>query len=364
MMMNKKMLYFALSNLEDRSDGVTQKIYGQIEGFKKNNYDCYIAGYTNNGVAIYSENNTITKSSRYRRWSLVEFTSKAIGKLNLDVAYIRFAHFTPGIMRLLKKMSKFGIKIYIEIPSYPIKYTKSLKGFIFRQFDKCYFPKIKKYVHKILSVGEKISHIYGIENISIPNGINSHIKFIKKPYNNNYDSLNFISVSGMYLTHGNDRIIKGFKNYYDENPESNIKLHFVGSGSEEEKLQRMVHDFMLDKKIFFHGKKEGKELEELYSKCDIGVSAIGIHRIGYSHASPLKSKDYLMRGIPFICSYQEIGISENQPFIFSVPANDEPIDIFKVVSDYKSLGLIDYHKKIEKLILEEFNWEYILEDVV
>ena len=363
MMMNKKILYFALSNLEDRSDGVTQKIYGQIKGFKKNNYDCYIAGYTNNGVAIYSKSDVIGKKARFRRWSLIDLTLKNVDKVKFDVAYIRFAHFTPGVMNLLKKMSRLGIRIYIEIPSFPIKYSKSIKGFLYHQLDKFYFPKIKKYVCKILSVGEKNSHISGINNINIPNGINSNINYIKKAYNDNYDTLNFISVSAMYITHGNDRIIKGFKNYYDIHPNSSIKLHFVGSGNEEEKLKQMVGDFELVNTVIFHGKKEGKELEELYSLCDIGVSAIGIHRVGYSYASPLKSKDYLMRGIPFICSYHEIGIPENQPFIFNVPSNDDPIDITEVISNYKRLKSINYHKEIEKIISNNLNWAHILKVV-
>ena len=57
--------------------------------------------------------------------------------------------------------------------------------------------------------------------------------------------------------------------------------------------------------VRFHGPKYGKELEEIYRNCDIGIGTLALHRQGMETISALKPLEYLIFGLPVILGYRE-----------------------------------------------------------
>jgi hypothetical protein len=356
----EKLLYFAQANIEE-DGGITKKIKGQIAGLSKNGFECIVCGYSNDGVAIFDENLRIIEKknvSNMKRNNLIHLVKKHIKNKKIDVAYIRYSHLSFYMLTLYKKMHKQKIRIFLEIASYPIKYNNNIKYKFFKIANSILSFKLKKYINRTLSIGVPTSTIFGIKNINIPNGINFNLQMKQNTYNFDSHTIKFLSVSSMFGTHGIHRLIEGLKIYYEKFPKSSIELHLVGNGPTKSVLCEKVIEYQLEKKVIFHGQLEAHNLEKVFQLADIGVGPIGIYVRKY--ASPLKTKEYISRGIPFIISYKEVCLPDNLPFIFYVTNDDSPIDIQAIIEKYKALKNTNYHIEMKNIIEKYLKWENIL----
>ena len=76
--------------------------------------------------------------------------------------------------------------------------------------------------------------------------------------------------------------------------------------------------------VIFHGRRESDYISAMYSQCDIGIGALGLHRKGLEDSSILKIREYALAGIPFITAGSDPDFTGEEPFRFVVP-NDESI---------------------------------------
>lgn len=76
----------------------------------------------------------------------------------------------------------------------------------------------------------------------------------------------------------------------------------------------------------------------MYDKCNLAIASLGIHRLGISWLSTLKSREYLAKGIPFIYS-GTIDVFAKNPvdFALQIPADDTPADFHSILSFYRNL---------------------------
>ena len=358
----KSLLLIALCDINDLSNGVTLKVRAQIGALKKMSYQVTTATYDFHQIIIQNEAYTLTKESKSRRKDLFKEVLRFIESNKVDICFIRFAHFDIRFMRILKKLKKKNVNIYLEIPSYPIKYPKkSLAARYFQFFDFMHQHQIKKYVNQILAVGSPSEKIFGVKNQTIPNG---YMQETKKTdiYNCNEDQIDILSMSSFYDIHGLDRLVEGYKLYVKNPSSTKIYIHLVGDGPCKADLIKRVDDYQLSDYIKFYPSMSQTELSELYKIVNMGCAPLAIHRTNYKYASPLKTKDYFQRGLPYFCAYEEIGIDSNYPYVLKYPLDDTPIDFHQLVTFYKT-----YQSKCE-LVQQEmktygeahFNWEYIL----
>jgi hypothetical protein len=102
----------------------------------------------------------------------------------IKLVYIRYIHFAnPLFISFLRKLKKSGVKILLEIPTYP--YDQEYKDLKFNSrlvllIEKLSRNRFKKYVDRIISVTPHRS-IFGIPAIEISNGIDPNsITMIQK----------------------------------------------------------------------------------------------------------------------------------------------------------------------------------------
>lgn len=55
----------------------------------------------------------------------------------------------------------------------------------------------------------------------------------------------------------------------------------------------------------FHGPLHGEALEQLYRRSDVAISTLALHRMDMEEACPLKTREYLLNGLPVILGYRE-----------------------------------------------------------
>lgn len=206
----------------------------------------------------------------------------------------------------------------------------------------------------------------GIPVIGITNGYEFDEVLKEVELKKESETLNLLMVASIRDNHGVDRVINGMSSYLRSGNTRKVVFHVVGDGEIVPNLKRMVSEEGLADCVIFYGFKSGQELDEIYRKADIGVSALGFHRLGVFYASPLKSKEYFAKGLPVVGTTVEhdVLVSKCKMFYFSIPENDTALDIGALIKFYDELRMKQYtNRTIVDTARECFEWKNIMKPV-
>ena len=213
----------------DPNNGISKKISYQLNAFKANGHEahlCYmdesdskrrivddivIADYGN------GKNSKILKRTEFG--SIVDYAVKN----QIEFVYIRSNHnANPFTIRMVKRMKKTGMKVVMEIPTYPYDqeyFNKSMKRQLIQ--DKLFRYLFAKQLDAIVTFSEE-DIIFGQLTIRISNGIDFDSVRMKKESYHPTNELHLIGVAEIHRWHGFDRIIKGLAEYYATPKEINV----------------------------------------------------------------------------------------------------------------------------------------------
>lgn len=342
-------------------DGVARKILSQCQAFKSYGNNVYLASYFENGKYYITGDNyeheicfSPKSSKQLELFEIYPQMVNVCDELKIDAVYFRIFALSWVSDALFNKLHKKGIKIAVEIPTYPFwkeKWMdvkdKLLSGAISTAIKRTitnivyyvFAHRLKKWVAAIVTFSD-IKRLWGIPVIGIANGYTfmepDYIKKFKDPAK----SLNLLMVASIRDNHGADRVIDGISKYYKENAIRDVSFHIVGDGEIVPLLKKRVKELgNIEDKVIFHGFKAGVDLEKMYDMADIGVSALAFHRLGVFYASPLKSKEYFAKGIPVLGSTVEHDVinSDCKKYYFSIPEDDSSVDIEKLCQFFDDL---------------------------
>lgn len=326
------MIYIA--NTDDYNNpGVKKKIDAQIKNFNAAGLNCslYTMEYNSYGQGFWGKlTNRLPFINTHKNWILEE------PLLSADLIYMRklgpLDYYLNHFFIQLKKINP-SCKICMEIPTYPydMEYKKwhSLplfyKDLLGRDLLSSYIDRIAVYTED-----EKI---FGCKAINFNNGIDMDDYTPKKPTSIT-DELHCISVSSFQWWHGYDRFIEGLHHYYSTGGTRNIIFHMVGDGREASRYLSLTDKYNLNNHVIFHGMQVGSDLDEIYDKCTIGIASLGFYRLNLNEGKPLKTREYLAKGLPFIFSAKVMDISniDRDKIYLEVPNNDTPIIIQDVIN--------------------------------
>ena len=126
--------------------------------------------------------------------------------------------------------------------------------------------------------------------------------------------------------HGYDRLIAGLPHHLE------VTLTVVGDGPELPHLRALAAAHRLNSRVRFTGTLIGAAFDEVMAAADVGVSSLGEHRRGNFALSPLKTRDYLARGLPMVHSGDDPDLRDDPAFAHRVPASDAPLDLSGVTA--------------------------------
>ncbi|MCI6152853.1 MAG: glycosyltransferase [Fusobacterium perfoetens] len=362
--MSNKIVYLNLLSEEDI--GVRKKVNYQCKAFKNLDYKVVQMSrkdYTTFLYKLESKSNGIIKKF-LKIFSSVLLLKKTDNKKYFqkeDVLYIRYFMSSPILINYLKKLKEIGVKIIIEIPTYP--YDQEIKKETLRsKWDKKYRFELYKYVDKIVTYSND-KEIWGIPCINISNGIDlDEVKIVNKK-RKDINKIIFTSVSNCSFWHGIDRFLNSLLEYKKNGGEKEIIFNIVGEGTETSKLKSIVEDNpILKESVIFHGFKSGMGLDEIYNNTDIAVGSLGIHRIiGLKEVQPLKNREYCAKGIPFIISFKDPDFIDKE-FVYNNISNDDRLfDICKIIEWYKNLKITS---KEMREYSKQFSWDIQIKKVI
>lgn len=330
-----KFLYISPTGIDfNQLDGVQKKIINQSKAFVGFGYDVDILTFFDDSIVLYNvkEGHSIKVAKGRSKTGVLRNVHKVI-KGYVGV-YIRYPMSDMFLIQALRAIKRYGIPVVLEIPTFPYdtENRHSIKGKVITFLDVHYRKKLKRYVDRICTYSDD-RMIFGIPTINTINGIDfsnyepdySDVDF--------HQCINLIAVSGMYVVHGYDRLIKGLGNYYASGGDRNIVLHVVGSGVVDNQYKELVEQLQMKNHVVFHGKKFGVDLLELYKGQALGVNSLAIHRANLVNESTLKTKEYAALGLPVISSSYVDAFSHegNEKYALRVPPDETDIDINTLV---------------------------------
>lgn len=365
-----KKLLFLIFHGFDPNNGISKKISYQVDALKACGMEvslCYMdetqgkKRYVNDTVIADYGNGVMSKIKKR-----MEFTSIARYATDngIEFVYIRSNHnANPFTIRMVKKMKKTGMKVVMEIPTYPYDSEYEAQGMSRQIFqDRIFRNQLAKHLDAIVTFSD-YDEIFGQRTIRISNGIDfSNVK-VKTTVNDTSKELNLIGVAEIHRWHGFDRLVKGLAQYYSKPQKYIVWFHVVGyffSAEGEAAFKKMISDNHMEEYVILHGKKHGVELDKLFDKCDFGVGSLGRHRVGIDKIKTLKNREYAARGIPFVYSETDSDF-DNRPYVLKVPADESPVDINKIIEFHHQIVLSPTEIRTS---IQNLSWENQMKRVI
>lgn len=370
-------------------DGVARKILAQCRALGSYNKEdkIYLASFFENEKYLIIGNNyekelifEHNNSRQVMLFSIYPQLKQITKDLQINAVYFRIFALSWVTEDLFKGLREQDVTIITEIPTYPFwkekwkdvrnkladkKIGTAVKRTVTNIVYYVYAKRMHKYVRAIVTFSD-IKRLWNIPVIGIANGYDFKELGERMPLKQPNEKLNLLIVASIRRNHGIDRIIQGMIDYYQNGGERDIYFHIVGEGEAVPELKQIASSPFVSERVIFHGFKSGKELEDIYSEADIGVSALGFHRLGVYYASPLKSKEYFAKGKPVIGTTVEHDVisSATSRYYLAFPEDDSPINISKMLQFYDHLRESGCtNQDIEQCAAGCFSWFNIMKPI-
>ena len=367
-------LLFLIFHGFDPNNGISKKISYQVDALKACGMEthlCYMEEKGSkkrlvDGTVIADYGNGIMSKVLKR----TEFSSiyKYAKDNSIEFVYIRSNHnANPFTIKMVKQMKKAGMKVVMEIPTYPYDSEYEAQGMSRQIFqDKLFREQLAKHLDAIVTFSD-YKQIFGQRTIRISNGIDFNSVKVKETVNDTSKELNLIGVAEIHRWHGFDRVVKGLALYYAQPQDYIVRFHVVGyffSSEGEAAFKKIISDHNMEEYVILYGKKHGEELDALFNKCDFGIGSLGRHRVGIDKIKTLKNREYAARGIPFVYSETDSDF-DNKPYVLKAPADESPIDIYSIIDFHRQLTLSpqDIRSSIDRLSWEN-QMRLVLETII
>ena len=339
----KKVLFIIFHGF-DPNNGISKKISYQVNAFKRCGMEVHLCYMDEHGTKKRIVDGKIIADygngllSKIRKRTEFKSISNYVETNQIDLVYIRSNHnANPFTIEMVKRMKNAGTKVVMEIPTYPYDSEYKAQGISNQIFqDKLFRKSLAKHLDAIVTFSD-YEQIFGQRTIRISNGIDFDSVKLRTTINDTSKELNLIGVAEIHKWHGFDRLVKGLAEYYSKPQDYIVKFHVVGyffSSEIENEFNKIIFENHMEDFVILYGKKHGKELDDLFEKCDFGIGSLGRHRVGIDKIKTLKNREYAARGIPFVYSETDSDF-DLKPYVLKVPADESPIIIHNIIDFYK-----------------------------
>lgn len=209
-------------------------------------------------------------------------------------------------------------------------------------------PLDSKYIEKLY----KISDTLVIRNIPLYQKAVSKID-LRKKYNITQDKIILIYQGVILLGRGLEQIINAIARL------PKTVLIILGDGEQKNNFIELAKKLNVFGRIIFAGSVDQKDLINYTAGGDVGLSLIENISISYYHALPNKLFEYIMAGLPVLCSDlpQMKAVIEKYNVGESINMEDEE-NIFSTLNKWcTNPHLLDAYRKNCAVAAKELNWQ-------
>lgn len=280
-------------------------------------------------------NNTLLAIKEYLRinahkYHIIYFRYPGSSKILLDIV----KEYKSKIVFEIQGINADEIKIYKFENPFKFNVSNILSYIQFYYYpllqEKLYLKKILSYTTKNICISQEILNYHQAladkKYLVVANGISASNYKIKKQTSIIDNTLNFLFLKGTTTLapwNGIDRIVKAIKNYKGE---YNIQLFIVGHYLDGE----------IPQENFIHhlGYLKADALDDIFNQCHLGIGTLALFRKNLHEASPLKTREYYARGLPFIYAYTDTDIvqySALKPYALSLKNDDTGLSMNEII---------------------------------
>lgn len=283
-------------------NGVNKKVRSQVMTWKKLGHDVQVFSILVNRGKKRNINYLQAKIYQRKRIFFVPRSFRRdIDHFNPDVIYLRFEILKPFHLTILKRYDPV-----VEINSddrmeLKLLARESVRGMIKYLYNllarEWFFFKAAG----IVSVSPELLNQPGFNRfkrpqVVIPNSLRiDGYQTKKRGKKQKIPHLLFLAATD-YSWHGIDKIIRLAGQTRDR-----LFFHIVGPGRK---------GFPPSRNVRFYGYLSRNEYEKVVEHCDIGISALALHRKNMGVTSAIKLLEYLAYGLPSIVGYRETVFEE------------------------------------------------------
>ena len=261
-------------------------------------------------------------------------------------------------------LKRMGLPLIIEIPTFP--YDNELREGLRKYEDNLYREQFIEYADMVTTYSDD-EEIWGRPCIKLVNGIDSRDVLSNIQTSQKKESILFVTVMSMNFWHGLERMIFAISEYYHNKNENDpyVYLTAIGDGPEKKHYEFLTHKFELNEYIQFIGIVPQNQLYKYYEQSDISVDTLGLYKKNMEEACSIKAAEYCANGLPIVCGYKDIRFADDTSFIYRVPNDDTPIDVFRIIEWFRELSKDkDYKKKICDYARDNLTWDNIMKPVI
>ena len=354
--------------------GISKKVFAQCEALRRCGIDtelCHLKidpdGTQHRlvgGTAIRTFGNGFS-AKLLKRMSYSDITDY-IRRENIRFLYIRHdLNANPLLTKWLRSIRRLGVRIVLEIPTYPYDAEFREAGFKEKfqlRIDRMFRRSLARQTDRIVTFSDD-DEIFGRQTIRISNGIDFGTIPLKTRLHNISREVHLLALANIHPWHGFDRVLEGLGDYYAAPHDRIVRLRIVGDG-----LMWLLDDYRriaqrrgIAAYVEITGPRSGAALDAEFEWCDMGVASLARHRNGIESLKSLKNREYAARGIPFVYSERDSDF-DAMPYVVKAPADDTPLDIAALVRWLDAADRTPAH--IRATIEGTLSWERQMERVL
>ena len=360
---SESMFYIANEDLNARGNiGVKKKIYAQTRVFEKYLSKCFITRYAYGMAWLLQGEQVIEKEVALSREACFACYCEWMKKYHCRRAYMRCIIPASCLyISFLREMKEMGVHVVLEYPTYP--YEGEVKNEEILREDREYRGEIGKYV-SLATTYAKGETVHGMRTIALQNGVNVE-EHVVRNVRKKGTQINLLAVAGFSSYLGFERVLEGLYRYYQNPGTYDFHFYMVGDGYEKRNYIRLVKEYGLEQYVEFCGIRTGGQLDSCYDNADIGIAPMGMYKVGIKSATPIKTREYCSRGLPFVYGYEDDGFTGKEPYVRQVTNSPEPVDMNEIIELYEATAQNrDVIAEMRNYAEKNFSWDVLLKDVV
>lgn len=364
-MVNKKVCYIYAGPFVATDIGIQKKITAQASVINNHNLPIKILIISHKNSSFDLPENVqfieLPKCNWIKRQifickSITKFTKDYQAIILRGIAYSPFFYF---ILRNLKP--QLCLEIHTKVFKELLCHKRYLNYFI----QRLSLPFCNKLISKKITVTQEIKDYEISYNFPedctsvISNGVmvNDVNPLPCVPFDGEHISMVFIA-SNFQPWHGLDRLINSINAYSGD---IKISLNIIGNVDEEQVPKSTNHNFIYHGCIY-----DTDQLDHIYSNCNLAISSLALYHNQITEACVLKTREYILKGLPFIYAYNDTDLINDVPFCLKFPNDASHIPIEKIIEflgdisdDFEKIRLMSYDFAIENL-----SWESKLNTLI
>ena len=243
-----------------------------------------------------------------------------VNQKKYDLIFSRIYGFSPFFFFFFRKRKfKFIVEYHTKILNEYIALGRFDLALAYRMFKKI----SDRVIDAKICVTKEISNIESFSKpvVTITNGF-KHRKLDLPAFQYfRGNSLGILMLcSKLQPWHGIERFFESVINWEVNNPELKVRIDIVGEIYESD-----FKESKLPKHVLFHGSKNDIEIIELARNANMGLSSLGLFLKNMDEACPLKSREYISLGLPFIYGYKDHDVNLKSDILGYFVPNDKSL---------------------------------------